>query len=370
MEICVLNPFFYPYKGGTEKVIYEVYRRLAKRHNITVITSDFGSRPGIEYIEDIKVVRIKPRMLSIPHGPLPLLLFDGINMAIKEANADIYHINNRYQYFYDNIKTIKGMGKKLVLTIHNSLPRNIEFATDFFGLAYDIVWGRKLMHQADLITGVSNAAILETVPKKELGKAVTIYNGVDYKLFRKMKIEKSKGEIVLNNGRLVPQKGQEYLLKACAKLSKSTDATLAIIGKGPLKDKLIQMSYKLGMEKRLLIIEGIKESVLPVVYNMADVFVMPSLYEPAGLALMEAMACEVPSIATRIGGMPETLQDAGLYIKERDPESIYRAIIYAIENKKELEKKSRKGRKLIVKYHDWNKISKIYESKFMDLIKK
>ena len=44
MEICVLNPYFYPYKGGTEKVLLEVYGRLAKRHNITVLTSTVPGR--------------------------------------------------------------------------------------------------------------------------------------------------------------------------------------------------------------------------------------------------------------------------------------------------------------------------------------
>ena len=55
MEICVLNPYFYPYFGGTEKVLLEIYKRLSKKNNITVITSSVGSEPGETTFEGIKI---------------------------------------------------------------------------------------------------------------------------------------------------------------------------------------------------------------------------------------------------------------------------------------------------------------------------
>ena len=141
MDICVLNPYFYPYKGGTEKVLLEVYRRLAKRHNITVLTSTVPGRNErrSEEIHGIKVIRLKTRQYALPGLPLPFESFEGLNSAIVRAGADLYHINNRYQYFYLNIMSLKSVGK-LCLTIHNSLPLNIDRPTDFFGRAYDVVW--------------------------------------------------------------------------------------------------------------------------------------------------------------------------------------------------------------------------------------
>ena len=183
MEICVMNPYFYPYKGGTEKVLFEVYRRLAKRHNITVLTSDFGSKSGTSEIEGIKVKRIRSRSIYIPGAPLPFQSFSGLGAEIRKADADIYHMNNRYQYFYPDVSAVP-FGRKLAITIHNSLPKNIDAITDAAGLWYDILWGRKVMKRADIITGVSRNAIDTTVPNAFASKSYVVYNGVDYAVLK------------------------------------------------------------------------------------------------------------------------------------------------------------------------------------------
>ena len=109
MEICVLNPYFYPYKGGTEKVLLEVYGRLAKRHNITVLTSTVPGRneKRREEINGITVIRLRTKQYALPGLPLPFESFTDLNSEIKKARADLYHINNRYQYFYFNLQSIK-----------------------------------------------------------------------------------------------------------------------------------------------------------------------------------------------------------------------------------------------------------------------
>ena len=224
MDICVLNQFFHPYKGGTEKVLFEIYRRMAKRHNITVITSaPQGSKRNIvEEIEGITVIRLKSTHVDIPVAPLPFVAMRGLNSAIKKAHCELYHINNRYQYFGDNVAAIRKVGGRIALTIHNSLPVGIEPAIDSLGLVYDITWGRILMHEADLLTGVSRNTIDTTVPKRDIGKAHLIYNGVDYNLFRPIgkndkKVKsvamrlgnecESNDANIVTNGRLVEQKG-------------------------------------------------------------------------------------------------------------------------------------------------------------------
>src|SRR5208283_4310323 len=89
LDICVLNPFFYPYKGGTEKVIFEVYSRLAKKHNITVITSaPFNrNRPSKEEISGIQVVRLRTVHARLPVFPLPFLFFDGLKKALVKEES-------------------------------------------------------------------------------------------------------------------------------------------------------------------------------------------------------------------------------------------------------------------------------------------
>ena len=185
MDICVLNQFFYPYKGGTEKVLFERYRRMAKRHNITVITSaPHGSKSFVEEIEGITVMRLKSAYINMPILPLPFVSMRGLNSTIKKVQCDLYHINNRYQYFGDSVAAIRKAGGKMALTLHNTLPIGIGPAIDSLGLAYDIMWGRVLMHECDLITGISKNTIDTTVLKRDIHKTHLVYNGVDHKIFR------------------------------------------------------------------------------------------------------------------------------------------------------------------------------------------
>jgi glycosyltransferase involved in cell wall biosynthesis len=385
LDICVLNPFFYPFKGGTEKVLIEVYKRLAKRHNITVITSAPAerNRPITEHIFGIKVVRLRTFQEHIPIFPMPFLFFDGLKKTLVKECSDIYHINNRYQFFEDTVIAIKGMNKKLALTIHNSLPKNIDPLTDDLGRFYDWLWGRKLMHAADVITGVSTNTINTTVPKSERHKTHLVFNGVDHKKFRPInkgdrgvaRVKRSLGfdggEIVLSNGRLITQKGQKYLIQAVAGLVNRNheDINLLIVGNGPLKNQLYRLAKKNGIADRFRIVYGLDDERLPYYYNASKAFSLPSLYEPAGLALLEALSCEVPCVISRVGGMPELVGDCAFYSKPKDYYSLKTRISYVLENEKTAHRVARRGRQRMVKYHDWDRIAKQYESLFLSTIR-
>jgi len=376
MDICVLNPYFYPYNGGTEKVLLEVYKRLAKNHNITVITSSVGSSVGKEEFNGINIVRLKSKQIALPHLPLPLLKMCDLSKELKSAGADIYHINNRYQYFRGTINAIKKTGGKLAVTIHNSLPIGIDTITDYGGLLYDVFWGRRIMKNADVITAVSKNALDVTVPKKFSDKSFVIPNGIDYSLFKpineKEKIEGLKKEFgfkdgvnIITNGRLTKQKGHIYLLKAISELNLNGNYNLTIIGKGPMEIYTKNMAMKLGIDDKIRIINGIEEEKLPYYYSCSDVFVFPSLYEPAGVALLEALACGIPTIATKIGGIPEVLDGYGEYIKIKDSKVIADAVKKVssdFEHYKGLSLACRKN--IIEKEHDWDIIAKRYEEVF------
>ncbi|MCL5423862.1 MAG: glycosyltransferase family 4 protein [Candidatus Marsarchaeota archaeon] len=382
MEISVLNPFFYPYGGGTENVLLEIYRRLAKKHNITIISGSLKNNQKTTYDEvfGIKIIRLKAHYTNIPGAPLPFLKMEDLNKTILKEHSDIYHINNRYQYFMNNIRTIASINKKIVLTIHNSLPKNIDFATDVAALFYDKFEGRKIMHAADAITCVSKYAMDVTIPQIDIQKSSVIYNGIDYNRYKKRNkndsivsdiINKNNldGFVIFNNGRLVTQKGQIYLIRAFGEFINKYDAKLLIIGNGPLKNNILHLIKKLGLENKIILTGGLREEVMPYYYNASNMFVLPSLYEPFGMALIESLSSELPTIATKIGGIPEIMQRDGLYIKPNSYIDIYKKMIYAYEQIDIMKKKSEAARKRIIKKFDWNLISKKYESLFYELTK-
>jgi len=274
------------------------------------------------------------------------------------------------------------MDKKIALTIHNALPKNIDPLTDELGELYDRLWGRKLMRAADVITGVSTNTIRTTIPQSELYKTHLVFNGVDYKRYRKMgkgnanvlKVAKRLGfdgsVNVVCNGRLVRQKGQKYLIRAVAGLvHEGYDLNLLIIGDGPLKKELTRTAKRFGMHDRFKIVYDLDDDTLPYYYNACDIFSMPSLYEPAGLALLEALSCEMPSVISRIGGMPELAGDCALYSRPKDYHSIRERIRYILDNGDECAAIAARGRRRMIRYHDWDRIAKKYESIFLNTVR-
>ncbi len=378
MDICALNPFFYPYMGGTEKVLMEVYSRLSKYHNITLISGmpRHTHLPVREEINGISVIRLDTRYIDLPGLPIPFPLMHGIRDAIAKSNADIYHINNRYLYYRDTLKAISQKGKKMAITIHNALPKGIDFWTDSMGLLYDAAWGRRIMHKADLITGVSKNTVATTVPKEDMHKTEAIYNGINIHMFkprdRHAKELKKYASMygghdirILTNGRLVPQKGQIYLLAALKMfVDEGNDASLMIIGAGPMQNALLKLSKKLKIDDRMRIISGIDEGELPYYYNSADIFVLPSTYEPGSIALIEAMASGTPSIATRVGGIPELMGRCGLYIKPKDSYDIYKKLNFFIDNNKVISRLKKDAHSRAVANHNWDRIAMKYNEAF------
>ncbi len=375
MDLCVLNPYFYPYSGGTEKALLEIYSRLARRHNVCVVSA--GLKPGeethVDMVMGIRVIRLKTRYIRIPGLPLPFLAMEGVSKYIAKEGADIYHINNRYQYFFNAVSAVKGAGGRLAVTIHNSLPRGIGPMTDAGGLVYDLALGRRTIHSADVITGVSRNAIETPGPRRDRGRSRVVYAGVDYRLFRK-RTERDRHvrgialklgldrPMVLGNGRLVQQKGLAYLIDAVAGMKNEAD--LVVIGRGPMERALYRRAKARNLRNRFRIVSGIPEGELPYYYNAARAFVLPSLYEPAGIALLEALSSETPAIATRTGGIPEMMGRCGLYTRPKDINGIGERIDFVLSNGARAAKMAAAGRRRMVERHDWNRIARRYEELF------
>lgn len=206
--------------------------------------------------------------------------------------------------------------------------------SDRFGFLYPFlrpiarcVWGRA----AAVISnsqGLKELA-LRTNPRQEVG---IIPNGVDVKHFMPAQKGSENGskiiKLTLGASRVTDRKGIKYLIEAIDLLKDEFEFSLKVIGEGNAKARLEQMVQELGLEKWITFVGRIpREETLPY-YQEADVFVLPSLNEGMSNAMLEALACGLPIIATRTGGAEELVREGvnGLLIKQEDAHDLARAL--------------------------------------------
>lgn len=167
-------------------------------------------------------------------------------------------------------------------------------------------------------------------------------------LLKKHKIIKSN-KVILAVGRLVPKKGFIYLIKAMPDiLKRNRDVKLVIVGNGGLMESLEREVIRLKIENNVIFAGTISHTELKDYYNIADIFVMPSIKDSMGnidaspVALMEALACGAAIVGTKYsipGGIFKE-DDIGVLVKEKDSKSISNAILKLL-NKKDMKRAAR-----------------------------
>jgi glycosyltransferase involved in cell wall biosynthesis len=134
---------------------------------------------------------------------------------------------------------------------------------------------------------------------------------------------------------------------------------LLILGSGSLENKLKTQVKNLKLEKSVLFLGDIPNEKVPQYLAIADVFARPSLSEGLGTAFLEAMACGVPIIGTRVGGIPDFLveRETGLFCEAKNPQNIAEKIKILLDDENLRQKLIANGRKLVEEKYDWNKIA-------------
>ena len=218
---------------------------------------------------------------------------------------------------------------------------------------------------------------LESGLKKD--KFEIIPFGVDTRFFQPENLLKDK-EIfqILSIGYLIERKGFEYLITAVEEVLKvHNNVKLKIVGSGPLEVRIKKLIKELGLEETIEIIGNVSDEKLLEIYNLSDLFVLPSIVdsqgntEGLGVVLLEAMACKLPVIASNIGGIPDIIHDGetGLLVPEKDSMEISLSIIKLIENEDLRELIALKGYNMVKEHFIWEKIAKEYISIYQEIIK-
>ncbi len=130
-------------------------------------------------------------------------------------------------------------------------------------------------------------------------------------------------------GLIEPRKNLPLLLRSYRRvIQQNNPIPLVLVGrKGWMYEQVLDMIANWGLKEQILMTGYVPPDDLPIVYNLADIFIYPSLYEGFGLPPLEALACGTPVITTAVSSMPEHVGQAGLLVPPDDEDALTQAII-------------------------------------------
>jgi len=226
---------------------------------------------------------------------------------------------------------------------------------------------------ADMLLAVSHYLKDEIIQLYDISgsKIEVAYNGVDMSIFKKVrdvqKLKKKLGigdkKIILYVGHFGFRKGILYLIEALPKILKEEpDAFLLCVGGTPewLRTDiywrvLTQKLKDADLMTHVKLVGQVPHQQLPAYYSMADVFAFPSLYESMGKVIIEAMACETPIVASRVGGIREIIREGenGILIEPKNVIDLQKAILTIFQDSQLARKFSHNGRKTVESRFTW-----------------
>jgi glycosyltransferase involved in cell wall biosynthesis len=210
-------------------------------------------------------------------------------------------------------------------------------------------------------------------------KVCVIANGIDFPLAASLNPEaraslarslglKPGGCLVLSVGRLRVQKGHTYLLEAIPEvLDQFPDTIFAVAGEGELRADLEAKAQELGIAGAVRFLGNVAN--MAELLNIADLFVLPSLWEGLPLALLEAMMAGLPVVATQVEGVEEVIQSYqnGLLVPPADPEALRKAIIQLLEDDRQRAQLGQAAQATIINKFTVDRMCKAYEALFLSL---
>jgi glycosyltransferase involved in cell wall biosynthesis len=342
-RLCIVTHTFLPHVGGIEKVVYEQSKRLMQKNfEPKVVTSRIQTAKNYVFdginVECYESLNTGFR-LGIPYV-VPTISSLGIfTKAVK--NCKIVHAHG-HPYLSSLLasKLAKQYGKPFVLTQHNTF---IEYNSIFDEVERlnDLTVGKETLREADKIIAISNATkdyVLSLGAKPS--KVKVFHNGVDLNRFRPLpKIKdmmrqklgiSQDAKVVLTVRRLVYKNGVDTLIESAnIAIKKNPRIVFLVVGKGPDMNSVQMQVKQLGIEGNFRLTGFVPDEDLPLHYNTADLFVLPSKSgEGLPLVALEAMAYGLPVIATNVGGIKEIMMDDyGKLVPPNNPDALAKAIL-------------------------------------------
>lgn len=274
---------------------------------------------------------------SFPNRPL------WRQLAIPSLAAD-----SKVRVLHSPFMSFPIMGKfKKVITVHDLYWLKISSFRDMGTYLKYKFWMRAASRMADRIITISQSTkndILNLIPHIDEKIDVILWAaGKEHKVLYDMEKVSAvrnryriEGHMILTVSLMRPRKNMSHLISAFSilKSSHKTQAKLVIVGgKTHIYNNLVKQCHKLNIVDDVIFAGHMTTTELVYMYNAADLFVLPSLYEGFGLPVLEAMACGTPVITSNISSLPEVAGNAAILVNPYDVEELAHAMYKVLDNK-------------------------------------
>ena len=367
----------YPTYGGSGIVGSELGRDLADRgHNVHFISSFLPTR--LTELND-RIHFHEVEMMQYPlfeHQPYDLALATKMATVARAEKLDLLHVHYAIPHSISAILARESIKQKryvpVITTLHGTDITLVGADRSYLPIT------RYGLQQSDGVTAVSKFLKQATIETFDFDEIEVIPNFICQNHYKRLPDSPLHAELAPNGERLLvhvsnfravkrPADCVEILAKVRAA---GMNARLVMAGDGPERSAVNYRAEQLGVIDNTIFVG--KQANISDYLGVAEVFLLPSELESFGLAALEAQACEVPVIATRIGGIPEVINDGetGFLSDVGDVEKMAKDTLRFLNDEELRRSFGERGRELSVQRYSTSKIIPQYIAFYESVVQK
>jgi glycosyltransferase involved in cell wall biosynthesis len=345
--------------GGAERMLFDLARGLKDSGLEVSVVTVVGGGPLVSDFEETGV----PVKIFRKKGKIGFRVVWKIWRFLRRERPAIVHTHLFGGDTWGRIAAILARVPVIVSTEHNT---NLDeggfkrFVKKFLSL-----FTKRIVAVSEAVKKYSI-----TVDRIKEKKIEVILNGIPLGNFLEIPEKRFGSPPVIGViGRLEKQKGHEYLFEALNVL-KAVPWTLWVVGDGSLKNNLERLAKDLDLRERIIFL-GARRNI-PELLSQIDIFVMPSLWEGLGLALLEAAAAAKPIVASNVGGVPEIIKDGetGILVLPKNVKSLADGLEHVLLGAAEAKEMGVRARKFVSEKYGVERMVGDYEKLYRDLLVK